>query len=78
LDDPAVFNARKTAWQKVVDANGGLHPNCGHADTRLLHRMREMGVPATRGGGMHPNRKVWVRDARTAEKSGFEPSNKYH
>ena len=78
LDDPAVFKARKDAWQKAVEANGGLHPNCGIADTRLLHRMRNMGVPATRGGGMHPNREVWVRDERKAEKSGFEPANKYH
>ena len=78
LDDPAVFKARKEAWQKLVDANGGLHPNCGTADTRLLHRMRHMGVPAIRGAGMHPNREVWVREERQAEKSGFEPSNKFH
>ena len=40
LLDPAVLRARKAAWDKVVAANGGLHPNCGVADTRLLHRAR--------------------------------------
>ena len=40
LTDPAVLKARKAAWEKVVAANGGLHPNCGVADTRLLHRAR--------------------------------------
>ncbi|MCA8929027.1 MAG: dihydroxy-acid dehydratase [Alphaproteobacteria bacterium] len=78
LQDQAVFATRMAAWQKAVDANGGLHPKCGVADTRLLHRMRNMGVPATRGGGMHPNREVWVRNERKPEVSGFEPKNKYH
>ena len=78
LQDPSVKAARQAAWDKVVAANGGLHPNCGIADTRLLHRMRQMGVPATRGGGMHPNREVWVRNARTAQASGFEPKNRHH
>ena len=55
LQDSAVKAARQAAWDKVVAANGGLHPNCGVADTRLLHRMRASGVPATQGGGMHPN-----------------------
>ena len=78
LDDPAVFEARKSAWQKVVDANGGLHPNCGNADTRLLHRMRHSGVPATQGGGMHPERQLWVNDPRKPVMTGFVPSNKHH
>ncbi len=78
LDDSAVFSERKAAWQKIVDANGGIHPNCGQADTRLLHRMRESGVPATQGGGMHPNRQVWVNDPRAPVMTGFVPSNKYH
>ena len=78
LDDPAVFKARKAAWQKVVDANGGLHPNCGVADTRLLHRMRHSGVPATQGGGMQPDRQLWVNDPREPVMTGFVPSNKYH
>src|SRR4030095_12665031 len=46
LTDPAVLKARKAAWEKVVAANGGLHPNCGVADTRLLHRARLSAVPA--------------------------------
>ncbi|MGF1650322.1 MAG: dihydroxy-acid dehydratase [Hyphomicrobiaceae bacterium] len=77
LDDPAVFEARKAAWDQVVAGNGGVHPNCGQADTRLLHRARHMAVPATRGAGLHPNREVWVRDPRTAEHSGFTPRNTY-
>ena len=77
LDDPAVRDARMAAWQKVVSANGGIHPNCGQADTRLLHRMRESGVSAIQGAGMHPNRQLWVRNERVGEKSGFEPRNKY-
>ncbi|MGE3066491.1 MAG: dihydroxy-acid dehydratase [Hyphomicrobiaceae bacterium] len=77
LNDPAVYKARKAAWDKAVAANGGVHPNCGVADTRLLQRARHTAVPATRGGGMHPNREVWVRDQRKAEPSGFMPKNKY-
>jgi dihydroxy-acid dehydratase len=77
LSDPAVFQTRKAAWEKVVAGNGGIHPNCGKADTRLLHRARHTAVPATRGGGLHPNREVWVREPRQAEPSGFVPRNKY-
>jgi dihydroxy-acid dehydratase len=77
LTDPAVLKARKAAWEKVVAANGGLHPNCGVADTRLLHRARLSAVPATRGGGLHPNREVWVRRPREATRSGFVPKNKH-
>ena len=77
LSDPAIFNSRKAAWQKVVADNGGLHPNCGSADTRLLHRARHTAVPAARGGGLHPNRDVWVREPRKAEHSGFVPKNKH-
>ena len=77
LNDPAVFASRKAAWEKVVASHGGVHPNCGIADTRLLHRARHTAVPATRGGGLHPNREVWVRDPRPATPSGFTPTNKY-
>jgi dihydroxy-acid dehydratase len=77
LDDAATLAARKAAWQAAVDANGGIHPNCGIADTRLLHRARHTAVPATRGGGLHPNRDVWVRAPRKAEVSGFVSRNKY-
>jgi len=34
-------------------------------------------VPATRGGGLHPNREVWVRDPRPAKRSGFVLRNKH-
>ncbi len=77
LADPQTFAKRKAVWDKAVADNGGVHPNCGIADTRLLHRARHMAVPATRGGGMHPNREVWVRDRRAAEASGFVPKNKF-
>ncbi len=77
LNDPATVAKRKAAWEKVVAANGGVHPNCGNADTRLLHRARHTAVPATRGGGLHPNREVWVRDQREATRSGHVPKNKY-
>src|SRR4051794_19502606 len=77
LSDPAVLKARKGAGDKVVAAKGGLRPNCGTADARLLHRARLSAVPATRGGGLHPNREVWVRAPREATKSGFVPKNKH-
>jgi len=77
LSDPAVYEKRKAAWDKAVADNGGTHPNCGTADTRLLHRARHMAVPAIRGGGLHPNREVWVREPRQAERSGFVPGNKH-
>ncbi|QUS42313.1 dihydroxy-acid dehydratase [Tardiphaga alba] len=75
LQDAAVYAKRKAAWDKVVADNGGIHPSCGEADTRLLHRARQTAVPATRGAGLHPNREVWVRNAREAKRSGFSPKN---
>ncbi|MFN3743990.1 MAG: dihydroxy-acid dehydratase [Hyphomicrobiaceae bacterium] len=77
LADAATLQMRKAAWEKVVAANGGVHPNCGKADTRLLMRARHTAVPATRGGGLHPNREVWVREPREATRSGFVPKNRY-
>ncbi len=77
LDDPATLASRKAVWEKAVAANGGVHPLCGIADTRLLHRARHMAVPATRGGGLHPNREVWVRAPRVAERSDFAPANRF-
>ena len=77
LSDPPVFKQRKAEWDKVVAANGGIHPNCGIADTRLLHRARLTAVPATRGAGLHPNREVWVPEPREAKRSGFTPKNKH-
>ena len=77
LLDKATADRRKAAWDKVVAANGGIHPNCGKADTRLLRRARLSAVPATRGGGLHPNREVWVREPRKADRSGFTPKNRH-
>jgi dihydroxy-acid dehydratase len=77
LSDPAIRAKRQAAWDKAVADNGGIHPNCGVADTRLLRRARLTAVPATRGGGLHPNREVWVRAPRTADRSGFVLRNKH-
>lgn len=77
LDDPATLEKRRARWEAEVKANGGIHPSCGAADTRLLHRARHTAVPATRGAGLHPNREVWVRNPREAAPSGFTPRNKY-
>jgi dihydroxy-acid dehydratase len=77
LSDPAIRARRQAAWDKAVADNGGIHPNCGVADTRLLRRARLSAVPATRGGGLHPNREVWVREPRTADRSGFVLRNKH-
>ncbi|MCW5736012.1 MAG: dihydroxy-acid dehydratase [Enhydrobacter sp.] len=77
LSDPAIRAKRQAAWDKVVADNGGIHPNCGVADTRLLRRARLSAVPATRGGGLHPNREVWVRNPRSADRSGFVLRNKH-
>jgi dihydroxy-acid dehydratase len=64
LADPEVLAKRKGSWEQTVAAHGGTHPHCGLADTRLLHRARHMAVPAVRGGGLQPNRSVWVRNPR--------------
>ena len=77
LNDPATLAKRKAVWDQEVATNHGTHPKCGAADTRLLHRARQTAVPATRGGGMHPNREVWVREPRIAEHSAFVPMNKH-
>jgi dihydroxy-acid dehydratase len=77
LANAATFAQRKAAWDKAVAGNGGIHPNCGQADTRLLHRARTTSVPATRGGGLHSNREIWVREPRRAERSGFVLRNRH-
>lgn len=77
LDDVNILAERKAAWEKVVAENGGVHPNCGIADTRLLQRARHSAVAAVRGGGLHPNREIWVREPRDATPSAFEPKNRY-
>ena len=77
LNDPKILAERKAAWEMTVADNDGSHPNCGIADTRLLQRARHSAVPATRGGGLHPNREVWVRNARDVSVSGFVPKNRF-
>ncbi len=77
LADPGTLSARKAAWEKVVEGNGGSHPAIGNADTRLLNRMRRSAVSAVFGAGMHPDRVLWVSNPREPEKTSFVPSNKY-
>ncbi|MEM7211741.1 MAG: dihydroxy-acid dehydratase [Pseudomonadota bacterium] len=77
LDDPAVLAERKAKWDAEVASNGGIHPNCGNADTRLLTRMRKSAVPATQGAGIHADRELWVNDPREPVTSGFTVGNKY-
>ena len=43
LKDPKILAKRKAAWEKAVADNGGTHPNCGIADTRLLQRAPAFG-----------------------------------
>jgi dihydroxy-acid dehydratase len=77
LRDPDTLKSRKSAWQKVVDENGGMHPSIGDADTRLLNRMRRSAVSAIYGAGMHPDRKLWVNNERTPIRTSFVPTNIY-
>ena len=77
LDDGEVLAARQAHWRKTVEDNGGIHPNCGDAGTRLLNRMRMSSVPATEGAGIHPNRELWVKDSRDPVVTAFEPRNKW-
>jgi dihydroxy-acid dehydratase len=77
LDNDSTLSARKASWDKAVADNGGMHPAIGGADTRLLNRMRLSAVSAVFGAGMHPDRELWVSDARAPEMTGFVPSNKY-
>ena len=77
LRDPDTLKSRKSAWQTVVDGNGGMHPSIGDADTRLLNRMRRSAVSAIYGAGMHPDRKLWVNNERTPIRTSFVPTNIY-
>ncbi|MBS96227.1 MAG: dihydroxy-acid dehydratase [SAR202 cluster bacterium] len=77
LSDPKIMQQRKSAWEKIVESNGGTHPSIGDANTRLLNRMRFSSVSAKYGAGMHPNRELWVSEPRSPEKSTFTPRNKY-
>ena len=77
LDNDSTLSGRKAILDKAVADNGGTHPAIGGADTRLLNRMRRSAVSAVFGAGMHPDRELWVPDARAPEMTGFVPSNKY-
>jgi len=77
LSDAGTLSARKAAWQKVVDENGGTHPSVGVADTRLLNRMRRSAVSAVYGAGMHSDRQLWISEPREVDASSFVPTNRY-
>ena len=77
ISDAVILNKRKSAWQKIVESNGGTHPSLGVADTRLLNRMRHSSVSAKFGAGMHPNRELWVSEPRDPVETSFSPSNKF-
>ena len=64
LKDNSVYKKRKNEWDNLKNKNNGLHPSIGEADTRLLNRMRLTAVPAYQGAGMHPNKKLWVKEPR--------------
>ena len=77
LSDEKILKDRKTKWQMEVDANNGVHPAVGEANTRLLNRMRCSAVPAVFGAGMHPNRNLWVSEQRRTTVGKFDPKNKF-
>jgi dihydroxy-acid dehydratase len=77
LDDEKIYKARKEAWQKTVEDNGGTHPFVGQANTRLLNKMRFSAVSAVFGAGMHPGRELYVNEPREPYNSKFTPSNKF-
>ena len=77
LADAGTLNSRKTAWEKIIKANDGIHPSVGKVDTRLLDRMRRSAVSAKFGAGMHPDRKLWVCEPRDPIETAFTPSNKH-
>ena len=66
LKDNSVYKKRKNEWDNLKNKNNGLHPSIGEANTRLLNRMRLTAVPAYQGAGMHPNKKLWVKEPREA------------
>ena len=52
LDEPGQMERRATAWQRAVEANGGVHPDAAPVTDRVLRRMRATALPALLGGGM--------------------------
>lgn len=77
LQDEATYSSRKALWVKTVEDNDGVHPLCGEVDTRLLNRMRHSAVSAVFGAGMHPDRALWVPQARESVRTGFTPNNRF-
>jgi dihydroxy-acid dehydratase len=52
LSDIDILSQRVAAWNKAVDANGGLPPDATPVSHRVLRRMRATALPALLGGGM--------------------------
>ena len=77
LNDVRVYDERSKKWKNMLLSNNGTHPSVGNADTRLLNRMRCSAVSAVFGAGMHPDRKLWVKDPRDVIDSKFVPKNRY-
>jgi len=77
LSEPDTYRSRKSAWSKIVEDNGGMHPSVGEVNTRLLNRMRQSAVSANFGAGMHPGRNLWVSEPRDPVRTSFIPANKY-
>ncbi len=77
LENADTVASRRAKWDSVVAGNGGLHPNCGEVNSRLLNRMRRSAVSAVQGAGMHPDRELWVPNPRDPEDSGFRPGNRF-
>ena len=59
LADPAILKQRKAAWDKVVAANGGIHPNCGD------RRHPPVASRAAHRRSRHPRRRTASRIARS-------------
>ena len=79
LRDPAVFEARRRPGEKVVAPMAACTRTAATPIRACCTRMRRSGVPAIQGGGMHPDRELWVNnDPREPVMTGFVPSNKHH
>ncbi len=77
LMDNEIYDKRRKIWHKAVAENKGYHPALGSANTRLLNNMRSCAVSAVFGAGIHPNRKLWIKEPRESSTSEFKPINKF-
>jgi len=54
LESSAESGARRSAWHRATQTNGGLHPEAQPVTNRLLKRMRATARPALQGAGTDP------------------------